>query len=451
MNKSMMAVCLTGCAAAMQFAVAQEVPSNIDFDFGGDVRSRYEYKDNWADKGKASAGSGYEDYLRFRTRLWGKMKAGDDFTTYIRIGNEFRNYRNSSNNDKLKFPDELFLDNLYGEWKNDSFGVKIGRQDIKKGEGRVISDGTPGDGSRTTHFDAAVLTLNFAEKSSIDLIGTWNHYRDDLTLGDTEVGVYDMTKIKSGDPYSKMDEYGLIAYAEIREYEEMPIDTYWIWKTEEDFYSKDEKYPGRDFHTVGIRVMPKLTDWLSAEVEAAYQFGSVDAAEGFESRDINAGMLYGGLTATPKDVAWDPSITLAMLYLSGDKDSYYKTTDGSTDSGWNPVFNRSSWFSEIGSGMYDEARWSNLVYPHVEIGVKPAKGHKVTVQAGPMYAAEKDNGATDDYKGFFAKAKYGFPLPTVAGVKLGGAVAGEMLNYGDYYDAAENTATWLRFEVTAKF
>jgi hypothetical protein len=68
-----------------------------------------------------------------------------------------------------------------------------------------------------------------------------------------------------------------------------------------------------------------------------------------------------------------------------------------------------------------------------------------------MYAAEKDNGATDDYKGFFAKAKYGFPLPTVVGVKLGGAVVGEMLDYGDYYDAAENTATWLRFEVTAKF
>ncbi len=451
MTKSMMAVCLTGYAAAMQFAAAEEMPGKIDFDFGGDIRARYEYKDNWPDKGKATAGSGYEDYLRFRTRLWGKMTAGEAFTTYIRIGNEFRNFRNSANDDKQKFPDELYLDNLYGEWKNDSFGVKIGRQDLEKGEGRVISDGTPGDGSRTTHFDAVVLTLNFAQKSSLDLIGIWNHYRDDLTVGSTEVGVYDMTKIKSGAPYSKMDEYGLIAYAEIREYEDLPMDAYWIWKAEEDFYSKDEKYPGRDFHTVGLCLTPAVTDWLSANIEAAYQFGRVDSADEVASRDISAGMVYAGLIAKPKDITWSPSMTVAMLYLSGDEDSYYKTTDGSTDTGWNPVFNRATWFSEIGAGMYDEGRWSNLIYPHVEVGVKPAKGHSVTVQAGPMYAAEKDNGATDDSKGFFAKAKYGFPLPTVAGIKLGGAVAGEMLDYGDYYEAAENTATWLRLEVTAKF
>jgi hypothetical protein len=70
---------------------------------------------------------------------------------------------------------------------------------------------------------------------------------------------------------------------------------------------------------------------------------------------------------------------------------------------------------------------------------------------GPMYAAEKDNGATDDYRGLFAKAKYGFPLPELAGAKLGGAVTGEILDHGDYYDTDEDAATWVRFEVTAKF
>ena len=278
-----------------------------------------------------------------------------------------------------------------------------------------------------------------------------------------------MTKIKSGDPYSKMDEGGLIAYATIGEYEDLPFDLYWIYKVEEDFASKKERYPGRDFHTVGVRLMPKINDWLSAEVEASWQFGEVDAQgarltgetdeetgeavgqPAIKSRDIGAAMLYAGLTGQARDLPWAPSLTLATLYLSGDEDSYYKTKDGGTDNGWNPVFNRTTWFSEVASGMYDQSRWSNLVYPHAEIAVKPAKGHSVSLEVGPMYAAEKDNGATDDYRGLFAKAKYGFPLPELAGAKLGGAVTGEVLDHGDYYDTDEDAATWVRFEVTAKF
>ena len=463
----MIAAWLTGCAAALP-GWAQEAPKNIEF--GGDIRARYEFKDNWPEKGKATASSAYEDYLRFRTRVWGKAKIGDELTTYIRLGNEFRNYRNSDDNSKQEFPDELFLDNLYGEWKNDSFGVKLGRQDITKGAGRVIADGTPGDGSRSTHFDAGVLTLNFAEKSSVDFIGTWNHYRDDLSLGETEGGVYDMTKIKSGDPYSKMDEGGLIAYATINEFETMPFETYWVWKIEEDFRSKDETYPGRDFHTAGIRLTPQLTEWLSAEVEAAYQFGEIDSQgeiyfpgevdevtgaprkqSALKSRDISAAMLYAGLTGKAKDMAWSPSLTLGMLYLSGDEDSYYKTKDGSTDNGWNTVFNRETMIGNIPEGMYDTSRWSNLIYPHVKMDVKPAKGHSVSVETGPMYAAEKDNGATDDYRGLFAKAKYGFPLTTVAGITMNGALVGEVLDYGDYYADAEDAATWFRLEISAKF
>lgn len=441
-----------GCVIAVLLsATAQEAPEDIRFDMGGDIRARYEFKDNFPDKGKATAGSAYSDYLRFRTRIWAEMEAGEHFSTRIRLGNEFRTYRKAPNNSKQKFPDELFIDNLYVQWQDDAFGLKLGRQDIKKGAGRIVSDGTPGDGSRSAFFDAAVLTLNFGEKSNVDLIGAWNHYRNELSVGHSHGNVYDMTKIKSGEPYSKMDEYGLIAYAEIREMDDLPLDLYWIWKKEESFRSKADRYPGRDFHTVGMRIVPRITDWLSAEVEAAYQFGRVDSASDFDSRNISAGMVYGGLSANGNTIDWTPSLTLAMLYFSGDRDSYYQTTDGSTDSGWNPVFNRTTWISEIASGMYDQFRWSNLMYPHVEAGVQPVKGHKVTLQMGPMYAAKKDNEATDSYRGFFAQGKYTFPLPEVAGIKFGGAVIGELLDYGDYYDAEESVATFVRFQMTAKF
>ena len=46
----------------------------LEFDFGGDIRARYEFKDNWPDKGKSTAGSAYEDYLRLRTKVWAKPR-----------------------------------------------------------------------------------------------------------------------------------------------------------------------------------------------------------------------------------------------------------------------------------------------------------------------------------------------------------------------------------------
>lgn len=443
---------LGSCAIAFALSArAQEAVDGITFDVGGDIRARYEFKDNFPNKGQASAGSAYSDYLRFRTRIWARMEAGENFSTTLRLGNEFRAFRNTSNNSKQKFPDELFIDNLFVEWQDDTIGLKIGRQDIEKGAGRIISDGTPGDGSRSAFFDAVVLTWKFGEKSNVDFIGTWNHYRNELSVGHSSGNVYDMTQIKSGAPYSKMDEYGLMAYAEIRETDDLPFDVYWIWKREESFRNKCFRHPGRDFHTVGLRVVPQINDWLAAEVEAAYQFGRVDSTTGFASRDISAGMVYGGLSATGNPIDWTPSLTLATLYLSGDKDNYFETTNGSTDSGWNPVFNRTTWFSEIASGMYDQFRWSNLIYPHVEASVEPIKDHKVTVQLGPMYAAEKDNGATGRRRGFFTQGKYAFPLPKIAGVKFGGTVVGELLDYGSYYDAEKSVATFIRLQLTAKF
>lgn len=469
MNSKIIAACLAGCAAAAQVS-AQDAPAEKSrFDFGGDIRARYEFKDNWPEKGKATVSGASEDYLRFRTRVWGDARLADELSIRLRLANEFRQYRNSPDDHKQEFPDEIYLDNLYATWKGEGFSVKAGRQDIKLGAGRVVADGTPGDGSRSAFFDAVMATVDFGGTSALDLIGTWNHYRNDLAVGDTEGNLYDMTKIKSGDPYSKMDEGGLIAYATIGEYEDLPFDLYWIYKVEEDFASKKEMYPGREFHTVGVRLMPAINDWLSAEVEAAWQFGEVDSQgarltgetdeetgeavgqSALKSRDIGAAMLYAGLTGQAEDLPWTPSLTLAALYLSGDEDSYYKTKDGGTDGGWNPVFGRETIVGNIPEGMYDTSRWSNLVHPHAVLEVKPAKGHSVSAQLGPLYAAEKDNGATGRRRGFFTKLKYAFPLPSAGGVAMGGALAGELLDYGDYYDTEEDAATWLRFELTAKF
>ena len=279
-----MAVAVCGQSAAEH----AEAKTAWAFDAGADARFRYEYKDNWMDKGKTSVSPDYEDYSRLRTRVWGKATYGDDLGAYLRLGNEFRDYRNSeANENKNEFPDELYIDNLYFDFNNlwDRVDLRIGRQNIKEGRGRMISDGTAGDGTRTEFFNAIFAKVKMLEKSDVDLMATWNRHRDDWTLGKPSED-YDLTKIKSGTPYSRMDEKGLMAYFHYNEVEHFPMEFYWIWKQEERFYDKETRYPGRDFHTLGTRLMPEINDKLSAEVEAAVQLGQTDGQTGMEGRNI---------------------------------------------------------------------------------------------------------------------------------------------------------------------
>lgn len=436
-----------------------------DWDAGADIRARYEFKDDWMKKNSTAVDPDSADYYRLRTRVWGKVTHEDDFGAYLRLGNEFRGYHdpNSSDKNKNQFPDEVFIDNLYFDFKNigDRVDVRVGRQDVKEGAGRVVSDGTPGDGSRSAYFNAILAKVRMLEKSDVDLMGTWNPYRDDATLGNP-YNAYDLTKYKSGNlrdhRYSKMDEQGLMAYMHYNEVPDFPMEFYYIWKNETRFYdNKGNRYPGRDFSTVGTRLNPKLTDKLSAEVEGAVQAGRTDGETGYAERDIFAWMGYGGLTYSEKDVVAKPKLTGAVLYLSGDKDSYYNTKDGSTDNGWNPVFNRTDSLSQIAANMYDNFRWSNLVYPHLALGLEPVAKHKVSMQTGPMFAAVRDNNATSGYRGYFTQLRYDFPLASHIFGKRGevtGAVVGETFYYGDYYahDTADvDMASWVRFELNGKF
>ena len=457
-------VLLTAVFVSSRGLRAEEVvprAQGLDFSVGADFRFRYEYKDNWMDKGQTSVSPQYEDFYRVRSRVWSQAKAGEDLAGYLRLGNEFRGYRNTtSDKNKNEFPDELFIDNLFLDFNaiGGRVDLRVGRQDLKEGEGRVVSDGTPGDGSRSRYFDSLLAKVNLLERSAVDLMGTWNRGRDDWTLGNPH-DIYDLTRIRTGDPYSGMEEKGLMAYGHFNEIRDFPMEFYWIWKQETRFYDMSTRYPGRDFHTLGTRLVPKFTGKLSAEVEAAVQVGRVDGQAGMESRSIFAYLGYAGLTYAEREACCKPRLTGALLVLSGDGDSYYRTADGSADNGWNPVFNRTVWLSEIASCMYDQYRWSNLIYPHLETAVEPCAKHTVKLQTGPMFAAEKDSGAADPYRGYFTQLRYDFPLcEKIFGRRGGltGAVVGETFCYGGYFqhDTAavdEAAAYWLRFEVNGTF
>ena len=142
-------------AAEKADVAVKPASSGLKLDGGADFRLRDELKHEMPGTGVTA--KKFENLLRLRSRLWGSASY-EDYTLYGRIANEFRVYTARSGKNKAgmstyDFPDELYFDSLYLDVKNlveDRLDVRIGRQELKYGEGRIISDASPGDGSRSS-------------------------------------------------------------------------------------------------------------------------------------------------------------------------------------------------------------------------------------------------------------------------------------------------------------
>ncbi|MCL2104540.1 MAG: alginate export family protein [Kiritimatiellaeota bacterium] len=451
------------CADAQEMVQKEKSPFSIDG--GGDIRFRYDWYDNLPNGNGSRNGqvsTPYVDLSRTRTRLWGSLYYGD-YGIYARIADEFRTYRNYRPSQNYnKFPEQLFVDNLYLDFNNlfDRVSIRIGRQDMRYGAGRVIADGTPADGSRSAYFDAVKVSLNVTDKTKGDFFGTYTKPVDTFfTVGDADGSDYNITSYDgaTGDA-TKIDdltEWGLGTYWTLKEIESIPMEFYAIYKQESRWFSggnRNTRIPGRKYGTLGIRIMPKLMDDLKGDFEAAYQFGQTDSdgSRNIKGQDIHAFMLYGGLTYTVNSLEeMKPYGTLALLYLSGDDtDSAYDHKNGPSKgaTGWNPVYGRYTYLGELPVKMYGSSyRWSNLLWPHAEAGFQfkafdRTNGFKV--QTGPMFADKDDRtGASDSdnnlYRGWYTQAAYDCTLVKEIVNKRGslkGRLLAEHIFYGDYYN-----------------
>ncbi|MCK7524016.1 MAG: hypothetical protein MZV64_43510 [Ignavibacteriales bacterium] len=103
-------------------------------------------------------------YTRNRTTLGLDWKPLTNLEVLGKVTNEFRVCL--APKDRAFSWHELFLDNLYVKWTLPGrvlFTVTAGRQDLNFGEGFVIADGTPGDGSRSYYFNALRVDAGLAK------------------------------------------------------------------------------------------------------------------------------------------------------------------------------------------------------------------------------------------------------------------------------------------------
>ena len=289
---------------AMQVAHAySDTATNLNVTAGAELRLRYDGTDNLPTSSRGESGS--TEYARIRIRPW-MMASYEDFGFLFRLADEFRAYRvPDSMSRKQRWPDVLFIDNLYVAW-NGAFDVldfKLGRQDMSFGAKRIVSDGTGGDGSRSAYFDGLRVTWHADENRTLDMFGIYQTFDDRLpTLGKEHANGekphdYDMTG------YGQ-DEYGLGLYWQDRSNEDFGYDAYYVAKGERRpshaKYRKEGSHA--DSHTFGVRLLPRFAETLYGELELAGQVGS----------EIKlAGQCYAGLTWKP-ETACKPSLTGAL-------------------------------------------------------------------------------------------------------------------------------------------
>ena len=298
-------------------------PAANRLELGFEERVRSENWDNSTDFNEKAVDARHQ--WRFRTRAWAKLSAGANTEFVLGLDNESR---------KLTTPqvaltmDETVVENLYLDHRfSDGTSMRVGRQNLSKGDGFILMDGSPLDGSRTAYFNA--LDLGWTSgKSRLDLLFISDPYRDQYLPR-----IHDRTK-----SLIEWDENALGLYWTDASRAKTTLDAYYFFKAETGdtrALTNAARQGDRMFHTLGGRVARDFPrDW-SVKVELAGQAGGQRPGS-----DIRA---WGAQASVKKSFAHatKPSLLLGWTGLSGDDPA---TT---TNEGWDPLFARYPKWSEL--------------------------------------------------------------------------------------------------------
>lgn len=413
-------------------------PWKVKWELGAEERVRSEALNNafdWSD-----ATEDHRLWYRFRTRVWGKATIGTKGEVLVGLNNESRKTVHPDTPFKW---DEVIFETAYVDWKLDpNVSVRVGRQNIMRGEGFVLFDGTSGDGSRTAYFNAAVATFGW-KKSKIELIGISDPRQDEY-----------LPVFNDKDKYlTEWNESAVALYYTGRDLPKTAIDAYLIYKSEHGDYratTNAQFQPDRHLNTLGARVVQQLPEGFSAAAEFAAQNGQEEPKPGTTQgyKDISA---WGGYAYAKKTfpVSWKPSVQVGWIGMSGDDPATSKIE------GWDPLFSRWPKWSEL--YIYSQvpekgvAYWTNLSMWQAEILASPTKFLGLR---GTYYLMDAFHPFAGSAKVFGKGKKRGDMLQARADVTFSNALKGhvlyEYLKPGDFY-VGRDSAYFLRFELTYSF
>ena len=325
--------------------------AEMTFKYGASERIRQEVWDNLIDlKTLPPTNTDYDrNFFRFKTSLWGSADFNKDTGVFLKLTSEvYYNlgpYKQPSGQKGTKFTqldeNEGVIDNLYLK-ANNVFGLpvdlKIGRQDFlgpdMYGEGFLISDGNPNDGSRCFYFNAAKARWRINENNSIDFVYITDQF-EDRYLPTWRTAVPDKgTYFNNKKILNASDEQAFVVYGRDKLSENLSVEPYYIYKREEK-HPIGPPTPGLDLNTIGARAVYQVDPWKLGG-EFAHQFGQFD---GGRDRSAYGGYIFGSRKF--KDMPLKPEFELRFVYLSGDDPKTNK------DENWDPLFSRAPYWNEL--------------------------------------------------------------------------------------------------------
>jgi len=415
-------------------------PDELDTSYGVYFRFRQETWDNAFDFDHANDAPGNLDrnYFRLKTSLWYKNDYAKKYDFFVKLTNEAYYYMFTQDTDSPFHEDEIVFDNLY-VGATDIAGLpvslRVGRQDflMTHGEGFLIMDGTPLDGSRTFYFNAAKANIKFGDSADVDLIYITNQQTDRYLPS-----LYASEKR----PINTSDETGIVVYGRVKAGESIKVEPYYIFKTEEaDPYQTalGNTDAGKlSLNTVGARAVAGLGGF-NVRGEFAYQLGEYDDNT---DREGMGGYLF--VSRGYKDVKWSPSWELGYVYLSGDDQ-----TTADKDEGFNPLFSRWPWLSElyVFSLIRDRgiAYWTNTSWARAGVKLAFTPDTSLDLKYNYIRAVEETGVPGEKEKGHLPQVQLNHKFTD----RIDGYLRVEYMVPGNYY-AGDDAATFVRWQLQWK-
>jgi hypothetical protein len=341
---------------------------------------------------------------------------------------------------------EIILDNAYLEIPRLPLvpaRLRAGRLDLPLGEGFLLMDGGPGDGSRSYYENALVVDLDTSVlglgQGTLTLLAIRNLMRDPFVLAnDSQRLLIEKDETAFGLHLSAAS-FGARSEA------------LYVYKEEMRGDAASSPPPDTRLHTLGYRLTGELPWRISFAAEGAYQFGTrLD----WQTREKLADQRGTGLQgwATRAFLApFQPSLTLGALVLSGDNPgtSLYE--------GWSPLFSRwPMWSTLYVYSLISEqnriAYWQNLVSFHATAGLQLSAAlgltytfrhlsavHAMPAGSAPVFGTGITRGSLHIWQ-MTARLSPNVSLQFLA----------ERLAPGDFYAGRRDDAYFLRWEIAVQ-
>jgi hypothetical protein len=370
-------------------------------------------------------------YTRNRTTLGLNWRAAKNLEILGKVTNEFRVYL--APKDRGFNGHELFFDNLYVKWTIPGrlpFTITAGRQDLNFGEGFVIADGTPGDGSRSYYFNALRVDADIAKNHKLIFF-----LHTQKTTDRYLPVINERSQTLAEQPEKALAFYYSGAFGKAK------IDAYAVRKTTDG----TELWPvaGRT-DTFGLRGQAPILRPLMLTAEGAVQTGNYGDA----GRSAFGGIVH--LDYTPEwSVPYLKTLTLGGIYLSGDDPATARME------GWDPIFSRWPKWNE--SYIYTFTRenrpsyWSNLTSLYGSISMDFGSRSDGLLMFQRMGAVEAQPGVFPGGaglgRGTLLKGRLSYKISKF----LTGRVIWEHFMPGSFYFPGASSYNWLQFEMIFRY